>query len=135
MFESVTFQENLPPVLHERLVSCFRFWDKGIQEGISYNNGLYRLAWEFELSDRSKAYQVACNLAEQNVPAVITVSPRRYGIWISLAAQSGTEFPGLNRESNRKQSTPLTSQDSLFEAAQNWNDSFNPAWSAMGYAL
>lgn len=77
----------LPVVLSENVVNLFKFYmDGSIREGMWYNNELYGLARQLSGSHRLKGYQMACELAEQGTPVVVTASDDRYAIWISLRA-------------------------------------------------
>lgn len=77
----------LPVVLSENVVNLFKFYmDGSICEGMRYNGELYGLAREFSGSHRLKGYQIACELAEQGTPVVVTAADDRYAIWISLRA-------------------------------------------------
>ncbi len=75
----------LPPIIHERLVSRFKFWDGGIYEGMMYRQGFYKLLYEFDIRDRTQAYSLACQMAEQGTTTVITAAPLRYAIWVGLS--------------------------------------------------
>lgn len=75
----------LPLVLHEKLIHPFNFyWDDCVRTGMRYESELYELAEIFEPKSRLKAYQIACELADQEVLSVITVSPTKYRVWVSL---------------------------------------------------
>lgn len=89
----------LPVVLSENVVNLFKFYmDGSIREGMWYNNELYGLAREFPESHRLKGYQIACELAEQGTPVVITASDDRYAIWIGLRAAAERQSSIASRE-------------------------------------
>lgn len=85
--KTFTVRPMLPVVLSEHVVNLFKFYmDGSIREGMWYNNELYGLARELSDSHRLKGYQIACELAEQEAPVVVTASDDRYAIWIGLRA-------------------------------------------------
>ena len=89
----------LPVVLSENVVNLFKFYSDGsIREGMRYNNELYGFARELSGSHRLTAYQIACELAEQGTPVVVTASDDRYAIWICLRADAHASSPIASRE-------------------------------------
>ncbi|MGK7902889.1 MAG: hypothetical protein AB4352_16060 [Hormoscilla sp.] len=95
----MTVNPMLPVVLSENLVNLFKFYmDGSIREGMWYDNELYGLAREFPESHRLKGYQIACELAEQGTPVVITASDDRYATWISLRAAAYSQSSIASRK-------------------------------------
>lgn len=75
----------LPSVLSESVLQLFKFYREGsIREGLLHNNELYSLGYEFSTEHRLRGYQIACELAQQGTPIVVSVSPDRYIIWIGV---------------------------------------------------
>lgn len=77
--------EVAPCVIPEQKITLFKFYiDHAIHDGMTYGNNLYRLAKEFEMSDRLEAYRFGYGLIEQGIVALISVSKQRYRVWINL---------------------------------------------------
>ncbi|MBW4439944.1 MAG: hypothetical protein KME10_01645 [Plectolyngbya sp. WJT66-NPBG17] len=102
IFQTLGFQINamlhtqLPPVLHESAIEIFRFFhQEQVREGMRYANTLYAAAYQFDLTYRLQAYQMAWALSEAKVPLVVSLSSARFVIWIKL--QSPT-YPVLSRQ-------------------------------------
>ncbi|MDX2097473.1 MAG: hypothetical protein SFW36_06820 [Leptolyngbyaceae cyanobacterium bins.59] len=75
----------LPILLNEQFVHFFKFYlNQQLQQGMRYRTELYCLVSEFDRTDRNKAYQRACELAEQGISVVMTASHFKYAIWKSL---------------------------------------------------
>lgn len=86
----------LPIVLSESVLQLFKFYrDGSIREGILHHNELYGLTYEFSTEHRLRGYQIACELAQQGTPVVVSVSSHRYVIWIGLRSpiyEQGSSF-------------------------------------------
>lgn len=73
-------------VIAEPQIHPFKFYmDSAVCAGMRYNRGLYKQA-QFHLADRSKAYQLAYQLAEAGTPVVVSVSAERYTVWSRIFA-------------------------------------------------
>ena len=97
--KTLTVRLMLPVVLSENVVNLFKFYmDGSIREGMWYNNELYGLVRELSASHRLKGYQIACELAEQGSPVVVTAADARYAIWIGLRAPAYRQSSIASRE-------------------------------------
>jgi len=76
--------KNTPVVVNETQVTPFKYWNEGIQEGISCNNELYTHFHAYSIYDRLKAYDVAYEQNDRGIDVCITVSKTHYIIWLSL---------------------------------------------------
>lgn len=95
----------LPIVVNEALVHRFNFYlNASVKQGMRHQEDLYALIHDFNRNARLSAYQKACELVEQGVPAVVTASAVGYGVWVSL--RSLTDFS----EKSAHQQRPVTSQ-------------------------
>ncbi len=80
-----TILETVPSVVTEPQITRFKFYlDQSVQDGMTYQNELYRLAQAFPSRDRQTAYRYGCELVGQGVPTIISVSKQHYLVWISL---------------------------------------------------
>lgn len=80
-----TVLPTAPPVVTEPQIKRFKFYiDQSVQDGMTYQNELYRLVKEFTITDYYAAYHCGCDLIGQGVPTVISVSQQHYLVWISL---------------------------------------------------
>ncbi len=75
---------NLPPVLHEDSLKCFKFlMDGELHDGLQYNNELFYRIYKANADDRNKLYQYALQLSLREA-IVITISKSSSSLWISL---------------------------------------------------
>ena len=75
----------LPIVISEELVHRFNFYlNASVRQGMRHQDELYKLVHDFSLNARLSAYQKACDLMEQGIPAVVTASASGYAVWVSL---------------------------------------------------
>lgn len=87
-----------PCVVAEQQITLFKFYmDQAVQDGMMYKNELYRLARQFSADSRLDAYRLGCELLEQGVPVVISVSKQQYRVWICLRNSLATN--GLQHSS------------------------------------
>lgn len=95
-----------PLVINECLISCFKYWDGIVQQGMRYNQELYRLLQIYEANERLQAYMVAYNHAEQGNLICITVSKITYRLWLGLRSPESTfslcEGPSVQVEGSIK---------------------------------
>ena len=86
--------EQLPTILSEE--SAYRFCvyqAHRVQECVRCHNEYYGLAHQFQKADRLQAYQFAWALAKKGIPLILTVSPLRYVIWVSLRSPTYALLP------------------------------------------
>ncbi|WP_075598529.1 hypothetical protein [Leptolyngbya sp. 'hensonii'] len=82
-----------PVILDEQLVHRFNFYFEGnIRQGMRHGCRLYGLVEQFNSRHRLNAYQLACELAEQGLPIVVTVSGSSYRVWLGLDSPSYPHF-------------------------------------------
>ena len=74
----------LPTIAHESIVTCFDYWDDGLQKGMRYLNDLYTHVEKFSLDQRETAYSKGSELASTGKRVCLTVSSNSYSVWISL---------------------------------------------------
>lgn len=105
IFQTLGFQlnsiqsTNLPTVLQESAIDSFRFFHENqVREGLHHNNTLYAAVYQFDVTHRLQAYQIAWALSEAKVSLVVTLSPTRFVIWINLQSPS---YPVLIRQDSR----------------------------------
>jgi hypothetical protein len=55
-----------------------------MQEGMRHRNELYGLVHSFDTGSRLQAYQFAYELILSSDTVIITVSRRRYAVWLNL---------------------------------------------------
>jgi hypothetical protein len=79
-----------PMVIDECLISCFKYWDGSVKQGMRYNQELYGLLQTYEADERLQAYTVAYNQAEQGNLICITVSKTSYRLWLGLRSPEPT---------------------------------------------
>jgi hypothetical protein len=83
-------------MIPEQQITLFKFYmDQSMQDGVTYGKELYRLAKQFVVSDRLEAYRYGCELLEQGIPTLISVSKQRYIVWMSLGSPSATPSAAL----------------------------------------
>ena len=76
---------NVPLVVDEGQINQFNVYlCDGIRRGMQYRQELYGLVREVAAQDRSKAYQLGCELLSQGLPVLMTASKQRYVLWINL---------------------------------------------------
>ncbi|MBE9010035.1 hypothetical protein IQ250_07435 [Pseudanabaenaceae cyanobacterium LEGE 13415] len=97
IFQTLGFQNNnvpsaqLPSIVQEGTIEVFRFFHKNqIREGIRFDNTLFAAVYQFELTYRLQAYQMAWTLSEAKIPLVISLSPTRFVIWVNLQCPSSS---------------------------------------------
>lgn len=84
-FEANVLPAQLPLIVPEKSINLFRFfYDGRVQEGIRYNSQMYGELHKFDSSYRLQAYQLAWALTQRHVPLVLSVSPTRCVVWVSL---------------------------------------------------
>lgn len=86
----------LPIVIPETLITPFKYWTEGIQEGMYHDNDLFTLVKVYGPDRRTQAYEDACQLADNDIQICITVSDLRYCLWQNLKSctpQSQTRLP------------------------------------------
>jgi hypothetical protein len=74
----------LPTVIPESLITPFKYWLEGVQEGMYHNNDLFTLVRVYDLDKRDQVYLYACELADDGIQVCITVSQLRYCLWQNL---------------------------------------------------
>lgn len=79
-----------PLVLDESLVHRFKYWNEGVQQGISHRNELYAHLQSYSANERLKAYETAYKQAEEGYIVCITVSKTNYSVWLNLRSLSYT---------------------------------------------
>lgn len=78
-----------PIVLQESAIAIFRFFHQNqVREGLNYSNTLYAAVYQFDISDRLQAYQMAWALSQAKVSSIVTLSSTRFVIWINLQSPS-----------------------------------------------
>lgn len=89
----VTNLDFAPSIVSDQNILIFYFYfDQLVQEGMTYKNELYRLKKRFRNTQRLDAYQLGCELVEQYVPTIISVSRHHYSVWISLRNPLAADF-------------------------------------------
>lgn len=73
-----------PSVLDERLICLFKYWDKGILQGMRLGGELYTLLKIYPSKERLKAYSDAQEQIRAGESVCITVSKSGYSVWIRL---------------------------------------------------
>ncbi|MEP1080063.1 hypothetical protein NDI52_32375 [Leptolyngbya sp. PL-A3] len=90
---AITTLELVPSVVKEQQITLLKFyWVHAVRDGMVYRNELYGLAKEFDGSNRLEAYRFGCELIEQGVPTIISVSKQQYRVWVSLRNPLATIF-------------------------------------------
>lgn len=91
ILQIIGFQANavLPAqlsfVVQESRIERFRFFHQNqVKEGMRYENALFAAVYQFELTYRLQAYQIAWVLSEAKVPLIVSLSPNQLVIWVSL---------------------------------------------------
>lgn len=78
----------LPQIMPERRLRTFKFWfNRGLQDGLYYQNELYYRSKSVEAGQRSRLYQLACKLGEHNANILLTTTEAQYSLWINLRNQ------------------------------------------------
>ncbi|HEY9628362.1 MAG TPA: hypothetical protein V6C84_13760 [Coleofasciculaceae cyanobacterium] len=79
----------LPVMVHEALIRSFSFYGEGgIHEGMSHGQQLYKLVESYKTAARLQAYALGCDLSNQGYRTVVTVSDRKYKVWLELRSQA-----------------------------------------------
>lgn len=76
----------LPLIVVEDLISAFKFWNKGIHEGMLYRNDFYVSQYQVALADRAKAYERATQESNKGFKVCVTVSKAHYTVWVEMRA-------------------------------------------------
>lgn len=76
----------LPTIAHESIVTCFDYWDDGLQKGMRHLNELYTHVEKFPIEERDQAYSKGTELAATGKRVCLTVSPNSYSLWLCLRA-------------------------------------------------
>lgn len=79
---------QFPPVVVEKLVTPFKYWDESIQNGMRYQNELYTQLQRFSTDDRLQAYAQGYEEVLAGHKVCITVSERGYVLWRALRASN-----------------------------------------------
>lgn len=79
-------RQRLEPILvTEQLIQPFKFWEDGVQEGMTFKNELFRHYQDFNSQERYEAFELADSIANrQKIQVVITNHPQGYRLWFSL---------------------------------------------------
>lgn len=80
--------QDLPSIVSESLICRFVYWAQQPQVGMHYGSELYTRLKSYPINQRTRAYDVAQNCANQNLNACITVSSTEYTVWLSLRSLS-----------------------------------------------
>ena len=81
--------ETAPRVIAEQQGVLFKFYaNQALHDGMTYGNELYRLVNQCSINHRLEVYRLGCELIEQGIPTIISVSEERYSVWISLRHSS-----------------------------------------------
>lgn len=81
---------SLPSVTNESLIQQFKYWHQGIRQGMQYNNELYMLWQSYSAQERLTAYAEAYKHTEAGAIVCITVTGKKYCVWLSLRSPSAT---------------------------------------------
>ncbi|MBE9100223.1 hypothetical protein [Vacuolonema iberomarrocanum] len=77
-----------PILLDEAIVKTFVFHNDGrLYEGLVLNHQLLKLVRYFSVGERGEAFALGWSLNNEGWSGIITASPRRYGVWVSVDAQ------------------------------------------------
>jgi hypothetical protein len=122
-----------PELLPEEQFQLFMFYrDVELTQGLCHGQDLYGLVASFAPQHRLQLYQVSHALRASQLPMVVTVSPERYGIWLSLRSPSyrvlanrkfdtlklvANCYSQLNRFQHRCKGSEARDQAKLFHAA------------------
>ncbi len=94
-----TVLELAPYLIPEQRITLFKFYMQSvIHDGMTDGNELYRLAREFGKDNRLKSYQYACQLIEQGIPTLVSVSAQQYRVWISLRSPIAAKLAQVRDE-------------------------------------
>jgi len=81
----------LPIVIYEALIKSFNFYQDGcVYEGMSYGQQLYKFVGSYTAASRLQAYALGSELSYQGNRTIVTVSDRRYKVWIELRCHAAT---------------------------------------------
>ncbi|MGD1907046.1 MAG: hypothetical protein ACFB0C_13760 [Leptolyngbyaceae cyanobacterium] len=69
---------------HESLVQPFKYWDKGLHDGIFYQGDLYGKGDCYGLTERDIAFDAATQYTALGKHVCITVSNHQYILWVAL---------------------------------------------------
>lgn len=92
----------LSPVIHERLIQRFNYWNQSIKQGMVYRNNLYDCCRVFPVARRLEAYAFIDTLSERNLDICLTVSEQNYTVWMNLRSLSGGQPPDEPAHSEEK---------------------------------
>ncbi|MDX2212339.1 MAG: hypothetical protein SFY66_03525 [Oculatellaceae cyanobacterium bins.114] len=97
--------KDLPLLWSERLIGSqlfpFKFWFNGqVRDGLRCQNNLFHLHHTFSLSQRDKAYELACELQCKGIKAAITCSGKEYRLWTDLQSSTSLTSDRLDSESS-----------------------------------
>lgn len=97
---------SLPFVTHENQVKVFNFYQTGnIYQATFFRSRLHKLVRLFELGDRTTAYRLGYELAEETTSVLITVSIDGYKVWTDL--RSDAQPQPLDQRKDSAQPTSL----------------------------
>ena len=109
----------LPIVIPEILITPFKYWLEGVQEGMYHSNELFTLVKVYGSDKRTQAYEDACQLADacqltdNEVQICVTVSELQYCLWQNLksyTSSSKTQLPDTGVEHGKQKPKVLVSQ-------------------------
>jgi hypothetical protein len=94
----------LPGVVPEQSVCSFHFYAEGdLRQGMRHQRHLFKLVQIFNAQQRSPAYALGCDLAEEGDRVVITASKDAYKVWQQI----------ISPDAPRRSSSTNASLDSL----------------------
>lgn len=77
-----------PILLDEAIVKTFVFHSSGrLYEGLALKHQLFKLVRYFSVGERGDAFALGWSLNSEGWSGIITASPRRYGVWVSVDAE------------------------------------------------
>lgn len=81
--------DTVPLVVDESQINQFKVYlCNEIRTGMYYDRELYGLIHELDTRARLDAYQLGYELLLQGLPVLMTVSRKRYALWINLRHSS-----------------------------------------------
>ena len=87
-FSPISVLDVAPQLIPEQQMTLFKFYlDQVVQDGMTYQNELYRLERQFTVGDRLEAYQFGCELHKQGFLTLISASKQRYAVWSRLRSR------------------------------------------------
>lgn len=82
---------SLPAIIPSAQVRRFCYvWNCSLYDGMMFEGQIYKLLKDYDLSNRAKAFERACDLGNQGRVVISTEDSQCYSLWIDVCMDIAT---------------------------------------------